>query len=112
MSRFNVGTAPMSLEVESIEKIKPLGDLVVVRRDASKSQTPSGIQLPNAAKSNLATVIAVGPGMALQTGGRMAPQVAAGDRVMIGPNGGQDLRVGDEVITVLREYDLVAVIDG
>jgi chaperonin GroES len=102
----------MSLEVESINKIRPLGDLIVVKRDASKSQTPSGIQLPNVAKSNLATVIAVGPGQALQTGGRMEPQVAAGDRVMIGPNGGQDLRVGDEVVTVVREYDLVAVIDG
>lgn len=113
MSRFSSGVAsPVSLEVESIHKIRPLGDLVVVQRDASKTQTASGIQLPNATKSNLATVIAVGPGQPLQTGGRMEPQVKPGDRVMIGPSGGQDLRVGDEVVTVVREYDLVAVIDG
>ncbi len=69
MSRFSSGVAsPVSLEVESIHKIRPLGDLVVVQRDASKTQTASGIQLPNATKSNLATVIAVGPGQPLQTG--------------------------------------------
>jgi chaperonin GroES len=97
--------------------VKPLGDRIVVRRQAAEEKTAGGIVLPDTAKNKpqRGTVVAVGPGRMLKDGTRRPLQVKAGDKVLFTTWAGDEFRQRststDEGIVLMREEDVLAVID-
>ena len=95
-------------------KVKPLGDRIVVRRQAAEDKSAGGILLPDAAKNKpqKGEVLAVGPGKLLKDGTRRALQVKAGDRILFTNWAGDEFkqRGGDEIL-LMREEDVLAVLE-
>jgi len=94
-------------------KIKPLADRVLVKRlDAAEEQKIGGIIIPDTAKEKPqeAEVVAVGPGR-LEDGKRVAPEVKKGDKVLIGKYSGTEVKLDGEDYLIMREDDILAVID-
>ena len=94
-------------------KLQPLGDRVVVQREASEERTAGGIVLPDSAKDKPArgTVISVGNGKLLDDGSRGQLQVKVNDRVIFSSWAGETFKVGDEELLLMREEDILAVIE-
>ncbi len=94
-----------------MKKIKPLSDHILVQRVESLSQK-GGIFIPESAKEKPqeAKVIAVGPGK-LEDGKRVPLEVKVGDNVLITKYGGTEITYNDEKYIILREEDVIAVID-
>lgn len=94
-------------------KLQPLGDRVVVEREESESKTAGGIVLPDSAKDKPArgTVISVGDGKLCDDGSRKALQVKVGDRVLFTSYAGEQFKVGDAELLLMREDDILAVIE-
>jgi len=94
-------------------KLQPLGDRVVIKREDSEEKTAGGILLPDSAKNKPARgkVISVGNGRLLDDGSRGAFQVKVGDRVIFSSYGGETLSVDDEELLLMREDDILAVIE-
>ena len=104
----------MATATKNKSKIKrqPLGDRVVVERDASEETTAGGIVLPDSAqdKPSRGTVISIGDGRLLSDGTRAAMQVKVGDRVLFSTYGPETVPIGDEELLLIREDDILAVI--
>ena len=94
-------------------KLQPLGDRVVVERDESESVTAGGIVLPDTAKDKPARgkVISVGEGRLLKDGSRGTPQVKVGDRVLFSSYAGEQFKLDDRELLLMREEDILAIID-
>lgn len=95
--------------------LKPLSDRVVVRRVDSESVTKGGIFIPDAAaeKADQGTVLAVGPGARNKVTGEITPlDVAINDKVLFGKFAGQTVKVDGEEVLILKEDDILAVIQG
>ncbi|MFL5697483.1 MAG: co-chaperone GroES [Ktedonobacteraceae bacterium] len=94
-------------------KIRPLGDRVVVKPEAKEEVTKTGIVIPDTAKEKpqQGSVIAVGSGRLLDNGDRAAMEVREGDHVYFAKYGGTEIILDDEIYLVLRESDLLAVLD-
>ncbi len=94
-------------------KIKPLGDRVLVKRVKSEEKTAGGIFIPDTAKEKQAEgkVVAVGAGKRLDNGELVKPSVKKGQRVLFGKYGGTDVKVGGEEHMILREDDILAIIE-
>lgn len=94
-------------------KVKPLQDRLVVKRLAEEEKTKGGIIIPDAAKEKPqeARVIAVGPGKVTDNGQRVAPEVKAGDKVMFGKYSGTEIKIDGEEHLILREDDVLAIIE-
>ena len=94
--------------------LKPLSDRVVVRRVDSESVTAGGIFIPDAAteKADQGTVLAVGPGTRNEQGEVVALDIAVNDRVLFGKFSGQTVKVNGEEVLILKEDDILAVIQG
>ena len=94
-------------------KLQPLGDRVVVERDASEETTAGGIVLPDTAKDKPARgrVVSVGEGRLLDDGSRGQLQVKVGDRVIFSSYAGETFKVGDDELLLMREDDILAVIE-
>jgi len=94
--------------------LKPLSDRVVVRRVDSESVTKGGIFIPDAAteKADQGRVLAVGPGRRNKEGQVVALDVAVNDRVLFGKFAGQTVKVDGEELLILKEEDILAVIQG
>jgi len=94
--------------------LKPLSDRVVVRRVDSESVTAGGIFIPDAAteKADQGTVLAVGPGKRNDEGEVIALDIAVNDRVLFGKFSGQTVKVNGEEVLILKEDDILAVIQG
>ena len=94
--------------------LKPLSDRVVVRRVDTESVTAGGIFIPDAAtvKADQGTVLAVGPGKRNEQGELVALDVAVNDRVLFGKFAGQTVKVEGEELLILKEDDILAVIQG
>lgn len=94
-------------------KLQPLGDRVVVRREESEDTTAGGIVLPDSAKDKPARgeVISIGDGKLLDDGTRAELQVKAGDRVIFSSYAGDTVKVEDEELLLMREDDILAVIE-
>ena len=99
--------------VKSKIKLQPLGDRVVVQRDASEEVTTGGIVLPDSAKDAPArgTVISVGDGIMMPDGSRVALQLTVGARVIFSSYGGEAIDIDDEEYLLMRESDVLAVIE-
>jgi chaperonin GroES len=94
-------------------KLQPLGDRVVVERDESEGKTAGGIFLPDTAKDKpvRGTIIAIGNGKLLDDGTRGTLQVKVGDRVIFTSYAPEPFKMGDEEYLLMREEDILAVID-
>jgi chaperonin GroES len=94
-------------------KLQPLGDRVVVQREESEGKTAGGIFLPDSAKDkpSRGTVICVGDGKLLDDGTRGALQVKVGDKVIFTSYAPEPFKVGEEEYLLLREDDILAVIE-
>lgn len=95
-------------------KIRPLHDRVVVKRVEAEEKTASGIVLPGAAaeKPDQGEVIAVGTGKILENGSVRALEVKVGDRVLFGKYSGQTVKVDGAELLVMREEDLMGVLEA
>lgn len=95
-------------------KLQPLGDRVVLKREESESTTAGGIVLPDSAKDKPArgSVICIGNGKLLEDGSRGALQVKVGDRVIFSSYAGEVFKVDDEELLLMREDDILAVVEG
>ena len=93
--------------------LKPLSDRVVVRRVDSEAVTAGGIVIPDAAteKADQGTVLAVGPGKRDREGQIIALDVGVNDRVLFGKFAGQTVKVDGEELLILKEEDILAVIN-
>jgi chaperonin GroES len=94
-------------------KLQPLGDRVVVRRESSEERTAGGIVLPDTAKEKPTRGIieAVGNGKLLDDGTRGKLQVRVGDRVLFTSWAGETFKVDDEELLLMREEDILAVLE-
>lgn len=94
-------------------RIKPLYDRVVVTRLAAETTTKSGIVIPDnaAEKSTQGEVRAVGDGALLESGELRPLAVKVGDRVLFGEYAGSEVKVDGETWLVIRESDIVAILD-
>lgn len=94
-------------------KIRPLHDRVIVKRLEEERKTASGIVIPDTAaeKPDQGEIIAVGPGKRNDRGDLIAPDVKVGDRVLFGKYSGQTVKVEGEELLVMREEDIMGVIE-
>jgi chaperonin GroES len=92
-------------------KIVPLGDKVVLKRQEAESKTAGGIVLPDSAqdKPQKGEVVAVGDGHVKKDGTRVPLTVKEGDRVIFSSYAGDEIKIGDEELLLLRESDILAV---
>jgi chaperonin GroES len=107
-------TKPKKEKSASKVRLQPLGDRVVVEREESEARTAGGILLPDSAQNKPArgTVISVGEGRLTDKGERKPLQVKAGDHVVFTSYAGEQFKVGDEELLLMREDDILAVIEG
>jgi chaperonin GroES len=94
-------------------RLQPLGDRVVVEREASEERTAGGIVLPDSAQDKPArgVVKTVGDGKLLDDGSRSAMQVKPGDRVIFSSYAGETFKIDDQELLLMREDDILAVIE-
>ena len=94
-------------------KIRPLHDRVIVKRLEEERKTASGIVIPDTAteKPDQGEVLAVGPGKKDDSGKNIALDVKVGDRVLFGKYAGQSVKVEGEEILVMREEDIMGVVE-
>jgi chaperonin GroES len=92
--------------------LKPLGDRVVIELIQTEEKTASGIVLPDTAKEKPqeGKVVAVGTGRVLDSGERVAPEVAVGDRIIFSKYAGTEVKYEGKEYLILRESDILAVI--
>ncbi|HQR04413.1 MAG: co-chaperone GroES [Proteobacteria bacterium] len=95
-------------------KIRPLHDRVIVKRVEEERKTASGIVIPDAAaeKPDQGEVLAVGAGKILEDGKVRPMAVKAGDRVLFGKYSGQAVKVDGDELLVMREEDIMGVIEA
>ena len=103
----------MAVKKKSL-KLQPLGERVVIQREASQEKTAGGIVLPDAAKDKPArgTIVSVGDGKLLDSGRRNPLQVKVGDRVIFSSYAGETFKLDDEDLLLMREDDILAVIEA
>jgi len=94
--------------------IRPLHDRVVIRRKEEETTSPGGIVLPDSAaeKPVQGEVVAVGKGKIAENGDVRPLDVKVGDTVLFGKYSGTEVKLGDEEVLVMREEDIMGVIEG
>ena len=95
--------------------LKPLGDRVVVEREEAQERTAGGIVLPDTAKDKpqQGKVVAVGDGRLTKDGKRRELQVKVGDTVIFTSYAGDEFKLnGDKKVLLMREDDILAVVEG
>ena len=95
-------------------KIRPLHDRIIVRRLEEERKSAGGIVIPDTAKEKpvQGQVLAVGKGRILENGEVRPLDVKTGDKVLFGKYSGTEVRVNDEELVVMREEDIMGVIEG
>ncbi len=95
-------------------KIRPLHDRVVVKRMEEERTSPGGIVIPDSAteKPIKGEVMAVGNGKVTDSGDIRALDLKTGDKVLFGKYSGTEVKVDGEDLLVMREDDIMAVIEG
>ena len=93
--------------------IRPLHDRVIVKRLESEEKTKGGIIIPDSAKEKPleGKVLSVGPGKRDETGKLVALDVKKGDKVLFGKYAGTEVKINDEEVVILREDDILGVIE-
>ena len=95
-------------------KIRPLNDRILVKRLEEEAKTAGGIIIPDSAKEKPAEgeIIAVGPGKMNEKGARTAMDVKPGDRVLFSKYGGTDVKIDGEDYLIMREDDILGVVEN
>ena len=95
-------------------QIRPLHDRVIVKRLDEEKKTASGIVIPDTAaeKPDQGEVLAVGKGKRTDKGELMALDLKVGDRVLFGKYSGQTVRVKGDELLVMREEDIMGIVEG
>jgi chaperonin GroES len=95
-------------------KIRPLQDRLIVKRVAEEEKTKGGIIIPDTAKEKPleGKVIAVGNGKVLEDGKVRPLDIKAGDRVLFGKYAGTEVKIEGDDHLILREEDVLGVIEG
>ena len=93
---------------------RPLHDRVVVRRIDAEEKTAGGIIIPDTAKEKPqeGEVLAVGPGVRDKDGTLVPLDVNAGDRILFAKWGGTDIKIDGEELLILKENDILGVIEN
>ena len=94
--------------------VRPLGDRILIKRQDEETKTAGGIVIPDSAakKSTFGEVIAIGPGKRSDSGQLMAPDVKVGDKVLFGKYAGTEVNVEGADLIVMREEDIMGVVEG
>lgn len=94
-------------------KLRPLNDRVVVKRIEEEQKTAGGIIIPDTAKEKpiQGEVVAVGNGKVMEDGTRRPLDVKAGDRVLFGKYAGTDIKVEGDELLIMREDDILAIVE-
>ena len=94
-------------------KIRPLHDQILAKRLAEETKTAGGLFIPDTAKEKPleAQVVAVGSGKILDSGKIQALTVKVGDKVLIGKYSGSEVKLDGEDHIILREDDILAILD-
>lgn len=95
-------------------KIRPLHDRVIVKRVEAERTTASGIVIPDSAgeKPDQGEVLAIGNGKLLENGEVRKLDVKVGDRVLFGKYSGQTVKVDGQEVLVMREEDIMGVLEA
>jgi chaperonin GroES len=95
-------------------KMRPLHDRVMVKRLEEERTSPGGIVIPDTAaeKPVQGKIIAVGKGKILENGSVRPLDVKVGDKILFGKYSGTEVKVDGEDLVVMREEDVMAVIEG
>jgi len=95
-------------------KIKPLADRILVKRLEEEEVVRGGIIIPDTAKEKPqeAKVTAVGPGKLSEEGKRQPLEVKKGDRILMGKYSGTEVKIDGEDHLILREEDVLAIIEA
>jgi chaperonin GroES len=94
--------------------LRPLADHVVIRRHEVDEQQEGGIIIPDTAKDKPqeGEILAVGPGRMMEDGNLQPIAVAMGDTVLFGKYAGTEIKLDQEDLLVMRESDLLGVLEG
>ncbi len=94
-------------------KLKPLDDRIVIKQLDAQEKTTGGIILPEAAKEKpqIGKVVALGPGKLLENGKRSKMNVKKNDKVVYAKYMGSDIEIEDESYVILRESDILGVVE-
>jgi chaperonin GroES len=94
-------------------KLRPLQDRILVQRVAEETTTKGGIIIPDTAKEKPAEgkVVAVGNGKLGDDGKRIPLEIKAGDRILFGKYSGTEVKIEGEEYLIMREDDVLGVID-
>ena len=95
-------------------KIRPLHDRVIVKRLESETKSAGGIVIPDSAaeKPIQGKVVAVGKGKILEDGNVRPLDVKVGDKILFGKYSGTEVKVDGDELVVMREEDVMAIIEG
>ncbi len=97
-------------------KVKPLHDRILVRRieEEEESTTGGGIIIPDSAKEKPqeGEVVAAGGGKVLDSGQRQAMEVQVGNRILFGKYAGTEVKVDGEDLLMMREDDVLGIVEG
>jgi chaperonin GroES len=95
-------------------KVRPLHDRIIVRRFEEGEVVKGGIIIPDTAKEKpqQGEVIAVGNGKIMENGTKVPLDVKAGDRILFGKYSGNEIKIEDEEFLILREDEVLGVIEG
>ena len=95
-------------------KIHPLHDRVIVRRLEVEKATKGGILIPDSAKEKpiRGEVVAVGRGKLLDDGSVRELEVKKGDKILFGKYAGTEIKLDDQELVVMREDDIMGIIEG
>jgi chaperonin GroES len=109
-------TKPLSggIKMASKLKLKPLGGRVIVEPIEQEEMTAGGIILPETAKEKPqeGKILASGPGERDEAGNRIAMEVKIGDKVLYAKYSGTEVKVDGKKLLILRESDILAVVEG
>ena len=92
---------------------RPLGDRVVIKRVEEQAKSKGGIIIPDTAKEKPqeGEVVAVGPGLWDEDGKRIPMELRAGDSILFGKWSGSEVTIGGEDLLIMKESDVLGVID-
>ena len=95
-------------------KIRPLHDRIIVKRLEEERTSPGGIVIPDSAaeKPSQGKIVAIGKGKILEDGSVRALDVKVGDKILFGKYSGTEVKVDGDDLLVMREEDIMAVIEG
>ncbi|MEM7578463.1 MAG: co-chaperone GroES [Mastigocoleus sp.] len=97
----------------SVSTVKPLGDRVFVKVNASEEKTAGGLYLPDTAKEKpqVGEVVSIGEGKIKDDGARQAMDVKVGDKVLYSKYAGTDIKLGTDEYVLLSEKDILAIVN-